>query len=65
LFIAIRSDGTKAYLSGGPICHTVVIDTVKDVVLGDIGKKLVQTGGVAVRPFWWSTACMEVLREGQ
>jgi hypothetical protein len=38
-----------------------VIDTVKDVVLGDVGKKLVQTGGVAVLPFWWSTACMEVL----
>ncbi|MCX6363031.1 MAG: hypothetical protein NTW58_02450 [Actinobacteria bacterium] len=43
----------------------MVIDTVKDVVLGDIGKKLVQTGGAAVRPFWWSTACMEVLGEGQ
>jgi len=45
--------------------HAVVIDTIKDVVLGDIGKKLVQTGGVAVRPFWWSTASVEVLREGQ
>jgi hypothetical protein len=45
--------------------HAVVIDTVKDVVLGDIGKKEMQTGGVAVRPFWWSTACMEVLRAGQ
>jgi hypothetical protein len=43
----------------------VVLDTVKDVVLGDIGKKLVQTDGLAVRPFWWSTASMEVLREGQ
>ena len=42
-----------------------MIDTVKDVVLGDIGKTTVQTDGVAVRPFCWSTACMEVLREGQ
>jgi hypothetical protein len=41
----------------------VVIDTVKDVVLGDIGDQVVQTDGVAVRPFWWSTACMDVLRE--
>jgi hypothetical protein len=40
----------------------VVVDTVRDVVLGDIGKKEVQTAGVAVRPFWWSTACVEVLR---
>ena len=45
--------------------HAVVIDTVMDVVLGDIGKKLLQTDGVAVRPFWWSTACMEVLRASQ
>jgi len=43
----------------------VVIDTIEDVVLGDIGKKLMQTDGVAVRPFWWSTECMEILREGQ
>jgi hypothetical protein len=43
----------------------VVIDTVEDVVLHDIGKKLEQTDGVAVRPFWWSTECMEVLRAGQ
>lgn len=43
----------------------MVIDTVKDIVLGDIGKQFVQTDGVAVRPFWWSTASMEVLREGQ
>jgi hypothetical protein len=42
-----------------------VIDTVKDVVLGDIGKQLVQTDGVAVRPFWWSTASVEALREGR
>ena len=42
-----------------------MIDTVKDVVLGDIGDKLVQTDGVAVRPFWWSTACVEVLRGEQ
>jgi hypothetical protein len=39
----------------------VVIDTVKDVVLGDIGDKVVQTDGLAVRPFWWSAASMEVL----
>jgi hypothetical protein len=31
-------------------------------VLGDIGDKEMQTDGLAVRPFWWSTACMEVLR---
>ena len=43
----------------------MVIDTIKDVVLGEIGNKVVQTHGVAVRPFWWSTASMEVLREGQ
>jgi len=43
--------------------HAVVLDTVNDVVLGDIGKKEVQTAGVAVRPFWWSTACVEALRE--
>jgi hypothetical protein len=42
-----------------------VIDTIKDVVIGDIGKELLQTDGVAVRPFWWCAACMEVLREGQ
>jgi hypothetical protein len=42
-----------------------VIDTVKDVVRGDIGKELMQTAGVAVRPFWWSAACMEVLRDGR
>ena len=65
MYIAVRSDGTKAYLTGGPIRHAVVIDTVKDAVIGDIGKELMQTDGVAVRPFWWSTACMEVLREGQ
>jgi hypothetical protein len=41
------------------------MDTVKDVVLGDVGKKLEQTAGVAVRPFWWSTASMDVLREAQ
>ena len=39
-----------------------MVDTVKDVALGDIGKKLVQTDGVAVRPFWWSTAAVDVLR---
>lgn len=43
----------------------MVIDTVRDVVLGDIGKELQQTAGVAVRPFWWSEACMEVLRDRQ
>ena len=43
----------------------MVIDTVKDIVLGDVGKKIEQTNGVAVRPFWWSTACVEVLRGGQ
>jgi hypothetical protein len=41
----------------------VVIDTVRDVVLGDCGDKIVNTVGVAVRPFWWSAECMAVLRE--
>jgi hypothetical protein len=40
-----------------------VIDTVNDVVTGTCGDKVVQTAGVAVSPFWWSTAAMEVLRE--
>lgn len=43
----------------------MVLDTVEDVVLGDVGKEEEQTAGVAVRPFWWSAACMEVLRAGQ
>jgi hypothetical protein len=38
-----------------------VVDTVKDVVIGDVGDTLVSTGGVAVRPFWWSTECLQVL----
>jgi hypothetical protein len=41
----------------------VVIDTVKDVVLGVCGDKIVQTDGVAVRPFWWSKECIEELRK--
>ena len=41
----------------------VVIDTVRDVVLGVAGDKIVQTAGAAVRPFWWSTECVDVLRE--
>jgi hypothetical protein len=41
----------------------VVIDTVNDVVLGTCGDKIVQTAGVAVRPFWWSKECVEVLGE--
>ena len=49
----------------GPSVVRVVIDTVKDVVLGDVGEPFAQTDGVAVRPFWWSTASMEVLRDGQ
>jgi hypothetical protein len=39
----------------------VVIDTVADVVLGDVGKDIVNTAGVAVRPFWWSTECLQTL----
>jgi hypothetical protein len=39
----------------------VVIDTVDDVVLGDIGEEIMSTAGVAVRPFWWSRECLEVL----
>jgi hypothetical protein len=61
--IAVQSDGKKAYLTGGPLRHAVVIDTVHDVVLGDCDDKIVNTVGVAVRPFWWSTASMAVLRE--
>lgn len=38
-----------------------MIDTVNDVVIGDVGDKIVSTAGVAVRPFWWSTECLEVL----
>jgi hypothetical protein len=30
-------------------------------VLRDIGDKIVNTGGVAVRPFWWSNECLEAL----
>jgi len=36
---------------------------VADVVLGDVGEKIYNTSGVAVRPFWWSTECMAVLSE--
>jgi hypothetical protein len=61
LWIAVRSDGKKAYLTGGPIRHAVVLDTVNDVVLGDCGDKIANTDGVAVRPFWWSTESVEVL----
>lgn len=53
----------KAYLSGGALRHAVVIDTVRDEVLGDVGEAIYSTSGVAVRPFWWSTESMEVLSE--
>jgi hypothetical protein len=39
----------------------VVIDTVNDVVLGDIGDEIMSTAGVAVRPFWWSRESLEAL----
>ncbi len=39
----------------------MVIDTVADVVLGDVGEDIVSTSGVAVRPFWWSAECLEAL----
>ncbi len=39
----------------------MVIDTLEDEVIGDCGDKLVTTAGVAVRPFWWSNECLEVL----
>ena len=39
----------------------MVIDTVKDVVIGDVGDEIVSTAGVAVRPFWWSKESLEVL----
>lgn len=42
----------------------MVIDTVNDVVISDIDDKIVTgvlTGGVAVRPFWWSNECLEAL----
>ena len=39
----------------------MVIDTVNDVVIGDVGDEIVSTGGVAVRPFWWSTEYLVAL----
>ncbi len=42
----------------------MVIDTVEDVVLGDVGDELVSTAGVAVRPFWWSNECLTALGYG-
>ena len=39
----------------------MVIDTVNDVVIGDVGDEIVSTGGVAVRPFWWSTESLVAL----
>ncbi len=39
----------------------MVIDTVNDVVIGDIGDEIMDTSGVAVRPFWWSKECLQVL----
>jgi len=59
--IAVQADGTKAYLSGGIISHAIVVDTVDDLIVGDLGGEPVKTGGVAVRPFWWSTECLQVL----
>lgn len=59
--IAVQADGTKAYLSGGVISHAIVVDTVADEIVGDMGGEPVKTGGVAVRPFWWSTECLQVL----
>lgn len=59
--IAVQADGTKAYLSGGVISHAIIVDTVADEIVGDMGGEPVKTGGVAVRPFWWSTECLQVL----
>ena len=42
----------------------MIIDTVNDEVLGDVGDTIYNTSGVAVRPFWWSSECVEVLSEG-
>lgn len=39
----------------------MVIDTVNDFVIGDIDDKIVNTGGVAVRPFWWGNEYLEEL----
>jgi len=39
----------------------VIIDTINDVVVRDVGEEIVNTGGVAVRPFWWSTECLAAL----
>ncbi len=42
----------------------MVIDTVNDVLIGDIDEKKVTgvlTGGVAVRPFWWGNEYLEEL----
>jgi len=39
----------------------VIIDTINDVVVRDVGEEIVNTGGAAVRPFWWSTECLAAL----
>ena len=39
----------------------MVIDTVNDLVISDIDDKIVNTGGVAVRPFWWGNEYLEEL----
>ncbi len=39
----------------------MVIDTVNDVVIGDVGDEVVEHCGVAVRPFWWSTESLVAL----
>ncbi len=39
----------------------MVIDTIADVVIGDVGDEVVNTAGVAVRPFWWSTDCLAAM----
>lgn len=41
----------------------MVIDTINDVVLHDCGDTIYNTSGVAVRPFWWSSEAIEVLKE--
>jgi DNA-binding beta-propeller fold protein YncE len=44
--IAVQADGKKAYINGGLGQHAIVIDTVKDEVLGVIGdESLTNSGG--------------------
>lgn len=39
----------------------MVIDTEKDIVTGDIGDNIVNTAGIAVRPFWWGNEYLKTM----